>query len=167
MRTYITNPALNFLIPCKMTKKKNRFTAEEDVRLVELVNSHGAYEWNIIAGMMKNRTAKQCRERWNMKHAPGIVAKPWTVEEDQILLAKQAEIGNKWTEIARYLPGRTDLGVKNRWNSRHKANVAERTPPTDFGDPCSRSDHTTEFCIPPLLARPHQNGKEVDPATRK
>ena len=46
---------------------------------------------------------------------------PFSEEEDQILLAKQLELGNKWTKIASFLPGRPENSIKNRFNSfQHK-----------------------------------------------
>ena len=33
-----------------------------------------------------------------------------------ILLTKQRDLGNKWTEIAKFLSGRTEIAVKNRFN---------------------------------------------------
>ena len=45
---------------------------------------------------------------------PSIKKGEWSAEEDAILVAAQAEYGNKWTEIARLLPGRSENTVKNR-----------------------------------------------------
>ena len=41
----------------------------------------------------------------------------WTPDEDAILLDAQQRVGNKWSEIARGLPGRAENAVKNRFNS--------------------------------------------------
>jgi len=40
----------------------------------------------------------------------------WTILEDIVLLEKQKEIGNKWSEISHYLNGRTENQIKNRFN---------------------------------------------------
>ena len=42
--------------------------------------------------------------------------KPWTAEEDEIILSQQKIVGNKWAYISRLLDGRTHNDVKNRWH---------------------------------------------------
>lgn len=42
---------------------KGQWTPEEDQRMVELVQQHGAKKWSFIASQLKGRIGKQCRER--------------------------------------------------------------------------------------------------------
>jgi hypothetical protein len=54
----------------------------------------------------RNRNGKQCRERWH-NHLNGQVNKEiWTEKEENVLFSKHQEYGNKWSDIARFLPGR-------------------------------------------------------------
>lgn len=40
----------------------------------------------------------------------------WTRAEDDVIMRGVAELGHKWYEIARRLPGRTDHAIRNRWS---------------------------------------------------
>ncbi|KAL1528797.1 hypothetical protein AB1Y20_010122 [Prymnesium parvum] len=62
----------------------------------------------------------------------------WTVEEDLLILQLVDTYGKRWSKIAAHLPGRTDNGVRNRWNRMQRAQVLRESRGAEAGYRCRR-----------------------------
>ncbi|GJM92517.1 hypothetical protein PR202_ga08994 [Eleusine coracana subsp. coracana] len=121
---------------------KASWTEEEDSILRNMVVQHGERKWSVIAQCLPGRIGKQCRERWINHLRPDIKQNDiWTEEEDNKLISAHKRMGNRWSSIAEYLPGRSENAVKNHWNAtlrslkakrRLKKKKSEQAPPGQY-----------------------------------
>ena len=117
-------PSLNLLTYDKPKRKKqklgapkNLWSPTEDQILETEVMKLGEKAWSEIAAKLPGRVGKQCRDRWRNHLCPEVKKGSWTDEEDRLLFEYREKLGNQWAEIAKHIPGRTDLSVKNRFYS--------------------------------------------------
>jgi hypothetical protein len=100
---------------------KIKWTAVEDVKLKDAVQTHGGKDWAAISELVPGRTRSQCWSRWHNSLDPSIGRASgrkvrWTSEEDGTMKAAvQTHGGKNWAAIAALVPGRTHKQCCNRW----------------------------------------------------
>ncbi|KAJ0983961.1 hypothetical protein J5N97_002317 [Dioscorea zingiberensis] len=144
----------------KQEKRRGPWTEEEDIQLKWYVRLFGERRWDFLAQASGlNRTGKSCRLRWLNYLHPGLKHGRMTPQEEHLVLQLHSHWGNRWSCIARKLPGRTDNEIKNYWRTqmRKKAQERKRDSSSTSSD---NNDISLDFNEPPL--RTERGGKEEE-----
>jgi len=122
---------------------KGRWSKEEDDIITASVSS-GNDKWSEIAKRLPGRIGEQIKERWINVLDPDVKKGIWTEAEMKILRDSQRELGNKWSEIAKRIPGRNENSVKNRWYNQKTVSGETQFPHVRFRNAnCRDSDILT------------------------
>ncbi|KAK1279852.1 Transcription factor MYB86 [Acorus gramineus] len=125
----------------KQKLRKGLWSPEEDEKLLRHITKYGHGCWSSVpkqAGLQ--RCGKSCRLRWINYLRPDLKRGTFSQHEENLIIELHAVLGNRWSQIAAQLPGRTDNEIKNLWNSCIKKKLRQRGIDPNTHKPLSEVD---------------------------
>ncbi|CAI8592275.1 unnamed protein product [Vicia faba] len=116
----------------KKKLRKGLWSPEEDEKLVNyMVRNNGQGCWSDVArNAGLERCGKSCRLRWINYLRPDLKRGAFSNQEEELIIHLHSLLGNRWSQIAARLPGRTDNEIKNFWNSTIKKRLKSMSSTT-------------------------------------
>ncbi|OCH93548.1 hypothetical protein OBBRIDRAFT_885384 [Obba rivulosa] len=99
-----------------ITRRTHFWTPEADHKLMQAVKVYGSDNWSLVARMVsEDATPQQCQNRYLRTLDPSIKRGTWVDEEDEKLRQAVAVFGHSWSEVAAFVPGRTNEQCRDRY----------------------------------------------------
>uniref|UniRef100_A0A803KM59 Uncharacterized protein n=1 Tax=Chenopodium quinoa TaxID=63459 RepID=A0A803KM59_CHEQI len=106
-----------------------------------LTNGQGCWS-DVARNAGLQRCGKSCRLRWINYLRPDLKRGAFSPQEEELIIHLHSLLGNRWSQIAARLPGRTDNEIKNFWNSTVKKRM--KSSSTSSSPNASDSSLSTE-----------------------
>ncbi|OIT30587.1 PREDICTED: myb-related protein 308-like [Nicotiana attenuata] len=157
----------------KQKVKRGLWSPEEDEKLTRHITTHGHSCWSSVpklAGLQ--RCGKSCRLRWINYLRPDLKRGCFSEQEERTIIDVHRILGNRWAQIAKHLPGRTDNEVKNFWNSAIKKKLIAQGFDPNTHNLLSRNHHQnnqikSSCCKPKTCNHPNSTSVFTNLSSRK
>ncbi|CAH8266554.1 unnamed protein product [Arabidopsis lyrata] len=165
-----TKKKKKILVNSDDSKKKERhivtWSPEEDDILRKQISLLGTENWAIIASKFNDKSTRQCRRRWYTYLNSDFKRGGWSPEEDTLLCEAQRLFGNRWTEIAKVVSGRTDNAVKNRFTTLCKKRAKHEAMAKENRIACCVNSNNKRLLFQDGISTPRKAESE-SPLTKK
>ncbi|KAM3407040.1 hypothetical protein ACQJBY_000846 [Aegilops geniculata] len=148
----------------KQKLRKGLWSPEEDEKLMNHITKHGHGCWSSVpklAGLQ--RCGKSCRLRWINYLRPDLKRGAFAQDEEDLIVELHAVLGNRWSQIAAQMPGRTDNEIKNLWNSSLKKKLRQKGIDPNTHKPLTEADRSG--AAPTISTERTSGSSDVNPSS--